>query len=118
MSCAGLELLVHVVMVRVPPLCIPPDFNPIDPTFSKIKKGNAEGRAAFLDDLANASDFVNCGVVDDKHRVWNWPFVHVRERSLNVSPKEVIGRRILDDLEVEYTIEGYGRENRVQSTFS
>jgi hypothetical protein len=78
-----------------------------------MRREKQKACAAFLNHIANASSFVNLGVVYDKHRVWKWPFVHVREQSLNKLPEEVLGDRILGDLKMENTIEGYCGENRV-----
>jgi hypothetical protein len=59
---------------------------------------------------------VNRRVVDDEDRVGERPFVHEREKALHETAEGRASDRVLDNLQVEDTVEGEGWEDGIFSS--
>ena len=69
-----------------------------------------------LDQLANTGDFVNRRVVDDEDRIRKRPLVHARKQVLDETAEVSASDRVLDDVQMEDTVEGEGWEEGILST--
>ena len=56
---------------------------------------------------------MNGRVIEDEHRIRERPLIHAGKETLDEAAEDCAGDCILDDLQVEDTVEGEGREDRI-----
>ncbi len=60
--------------------------------------------------FVDASHFMDGGIVNNEHRVGEWPLVHVGEQARNKLTENVARDGVFNNLEVYNTVKGQGGE--------